>query len=374
MSARSLYVGLMSGTSLDSIDAAIVEIEGATARVLASHSESIGTALRQRLLELAESPSTTLEEMSEADRELGILFARATRTLLERASIPAHRIAAIGSHGQTIRHRPGGSSGRPGFTLQIGDPNTIAELTGICTVADFRRRDVAAGGQGAPLVPAFHQEIFGKPGVERVVANVGGMANVSLLYSDGRPAKGFDTGPGNALMDAWTFRHLNLPFDEDGRWAMSGRVDEALLEALLQHPFFGLPPPKSTGREDFNSAWLDGVLRELPRRVSAQDTQATLLELTARTLANGVVNAMPECSELFLCGGGARNVALAGRISELLAGRSVATTEVLGVHPDWVEACAFAWLAHQALQGKPGNLPSVTGASRRVVLGGIYPP
>lgn len=373
MPKQGLYVGLMSGTSLDSIDAVVIETNGSEAKLLASHSHPIENELRRRLLTLAESPSTTLEEVGEADRELGIQFAQAVGDLLSRAAIPPERIVAIGSHGQTIRHRPARGSPNSGFTWQIGDPNTIAEITGICTVADFRRRDVAAGGQGAPLVPAFHQAVFGLPGVSRVVANIGGMANVSLLPESGSDARGFDTGPGNALMDAWTTLHLGLPFDSDGGWALSGEADVALLSALLRHPFLGLPPPKSTGREEFNLAWLDRTLADLGREIAPQDVQATLLEFTARTLAAGIVDAMPECTEVYLCGGGARNVALVDKLADLLPDRKIATTEQLGVHPDWVEACAFAWLGHAALTGHPGNLPSVTGASRRVVLGGIYP-
>jgi anhydro-N-acetylmuramic acid kinase len=373
MQKQGLYVGLMSGTSLDSIDAVVIQTDGAQAKLLASHSHPIENALRHRLLALAESPTTTLEEVGEVDRELGIQFACAVRDLLSLAAIPAIRIVAIGSHGQTIRHRPARSGPSRGFTLQIGDPNTIAEMTGICTVADFRRRDVAAGGQGAPLVPAFHQAVFGSPGVDRVVANIGGMSNISVLPESGSDATGFDTGPGNALMDAWTTLHLGLPFDADGDWASSGKADMALLSALLRHPFLSLPPPKSTGREEFNLPWLERALGELGRRLEPQDVQATLLELTARTLIAGIMDAMPTCTEIYLCGGGARNVTLVDKLAQLLPGRTVATTEHLGVHPDWVEACAFAWLGHQSLIGSPGNLPSVTGATRRVILGGVYP-
>lgn len=373
MSRAGLYVGLMSGTSLDSIDAALIRIDGASANLIASHTKPLASGLRQQLLALAEGYSTTLEELGEADREIAVHFAEAVQELLTRAGIPAEDVVAIGSHGQTVRHRPcRGGSGR-GFTLQIGDPNTIAEMTGICTVADFRRRDVAAGGQGAPLVPAFHQAVFAKRGVDRVIANIGGMANVSLLPANGSIARGFDTGPGNALMDAWTTTHSGMPYDEDGLWARSGRVNDTLLTELLRHPFLHLAPPKSTGREDFNIEWLGKVIIDLALDISPRDVQATLLDYTAQTLAAGIIGSMPECTDVFLCGGGAKNSALVGRLSTLLGDRRVDTTAPLGVHPDWVEACAFAWLAHQALTMCPGNLPSVTGAARPVVLGGIYP-
>ena len=371
MSPSDLYVGLMSGTSVDGIDAVIIRTDGATATLMASHSKAISEDLRSRLLRLTEATTTTLEEIGEADRDLGVLFAHAVEELLTLSNISHERITAIGSHGQTIRHRPSRDSSRSGFTLQIGDPNTIAELTGICTVADFRRRDMAAGGQGAPLVPAFHQAVFALDGVDRVVANIGGMANVSLLPGDGARAQGFDTGPGNVLMDAWIERHLGAPFDEGGRWALSGVADSTLLSQLLDHPFLALPYPKSTGREEFNLAWLDSILESSPR-IEPHDVQATLLEFTARTLTCSINDAMPGCTEVYLCGGGAQNAALVGRLTALLGGKKVATTEQLGVHPDWVEACAFAWLGHQALSGKPGNLPSVTGAKRLVVLGAIY--
>ena len=300
MSTPRLFVGLMSGTSLDCVDAVVARFDGEAAHLVFSNSTPIPEELRLRVLELAESPSTTLEEVGRVDRELGTLFARATIELLEISCLGPADISAVGSHGQTIRHRPGASADAPGFTLQIGDPNTIAELTGICTVADFRRRDVAAGGQGAPLVPAFHQSAFSKRGVERIVANIGGMANISLLPGDGRPARGFDTGPGNVLLDAWILRHLRHPFDLDGRWAETGTIDQRLLARLLDHPFLLRAPPKSTGREDFNILWLQEMLASTGREIAPQDVQATLLEFTARSLTAGVLDAMPECEEVYL--------------------------------------------------------------------------
>jgi anhydro-N-acetylmuramic acid kinase len=313
-----------------------------------------------------------LEEVGELDRELGVLLAEAALELLEKAGIPVRDVRAIGSHGQTVRHRPP-RGGKYGFSSQIGDPNTIAECTGICTVADFRRRDVAAGGQGAPLVPAFHDRIFREPGIDRVIANIGGISNISLLPGESTaPVSGFDTGPGNTLMDAWTLRHLGQPFDHEGQWARTGKLNEALFGLLIAHPFLAMPPPKSTGREEFNLAWLEGTLSTLPG-IEQRDIQATLLEFTARTLSAGIRVSMPTCKEVFLCGGGAMNHFLVARLEVLLAEQRVATTESLGVHPDWVEACAFAWLAHQTLEGESGNLPAATGASHHVCLGGIYP-
>ena len=373
MSGPRLFVGLMSGTSLDCVDAVIARFDGPHVQLAFSNSTPIDQNLRSRVLFLAEGASVTLEELGWVDRALGTLFAQATNDLLDLAGLRASDITAIGSHGQTIRHRPCSADNATGFTIQIGDPNTIAELTGICTVADLRRRDVAAGGQGAPLVPAFHQAVFGKGGVDRVIANVGGMANVSLLGRHGDVARGFDTGPGNVLLDAWIFRHMQALYDEDGRWAEAGSVDAGLLHCLKGHPFIGHPPPKSTGREDFNIRWLDRVLEGMGREFDPQDVQATLMEFTAQTLSEGMLSAMPECSEVFVCGGGAKNLALMRRLSTLLGARRVSSTNELGIHPDWVEACAFAWLAHQAIEGLPGNLPSVTGARRPVVLGGVYP-
>ena len=363
----------MSGTSLDSVDAVLIRFAVTGPELIGSCNTEIEPHLRIRILGLAESSTTTLEEFGALDCELGLLFACAAKQVLALTGTAARDVVAIGSHGQTVRHRPARNAEVRGFSLQIGDPNTIAETTGICTVADFRRRDIAAGGQGAPLVPAFHRAVFGKADANRVVANIGGMANVTLLPKGGAETRGFDTGPGNALMDAWTQRHLGSSFDRDGRWASSGRVNATLISLMLEHTFFALPPPKSTGREEFNLAWLDSLLATLTDAIPPSDVQATLLELTARSLSMGITTAMPECTEVYLCGGGARNIALRGRIAQLLGeDRSLGTTEALGIHPDWVEACAFAWLAQQALGGAPGNLPSVTGAAHPVVLGGIF--
>ncbi len=363
-----LYIGLMTGTSLDGIDAVLVEFGDAVPRCLAAHTEPYHPHLRKALLELCQSRSS-IERMMELDIRLGRMYAREVNRLLTLAGISAGDVTAIGSHGQTIRHLPGGDCPA---TLQIGDPNTVAQLTGITTVADFRRRDMAAGGEGAPLVPAFHDAIFRRPGEHRVVVNIGGIANVTLLPGDGgKPVGGFDTGPGNILMDAWAARHLGVPQDEGGGWAAGGRVDPRLLELMLGDPFFHRPPPKSTGRDHFNPAWLDQWRRtaELP----PQDVAATLCELTATTIASAIRRHAPATGRIIVCGGGVHNGTLMQRLRRLAAPRRVESSAKHGVDPDRVEAIAFAWLARRTLKGEAGNLPPVTGAGDPAVLGGIYP-
>jgi len=284
--------------------------------------------------------------------------------------VSAAQIIAIGSHGQTIRHRPPGSP-EGTFTLQIGDPNLIAELTGINTVADFRRRDMAAGGQGAPLVPAFHRAIFHSPNKNRVIVNIGGMANITWLPAQG-PVIGFDTGPGNVLMDTWIAEHLGKSYDQDGAWATSGQVCTTLLAELLAEPYFKMLAPKSTGRENFNRSWLEDHLRRLVSTPALGDIQATLLELSAITIADSIKGLDQIPKEVFVCGGGAYNTALMQRLARLMPQDSVASTAALGVDPQWIEAMAFAWLAQQTLNHRPGNLREVTGATREVILGGVY--
>lgn len=342
-----------------------------TAHLECSLSAEIPADLRHRLLAVAEADLADPDEIGSLDREFGQALAEACLQLLAHARMGPTDVSGIGSHGQTIRHRPP-RHGAPGFTWQIGDPNIIAQVTSIDTVADFRRRDVAVGGQGAPLVPAFHDWLFGVSDRRRSVVNIGGMANVTLLPGRSHAVAGFDTGPGNALMDSWTARHLGMPFDHGGEWARSGRVIDGLLATLLEHPFLSMIPPKSTGREEFNVAWLDDVLaRREP--VAPADVQATLMEFTAVTISQSLRRAMPLCDEILLCGGGAHNSSLAARLGELCAPATVTDTLAAGLDPDWVEAGAFAWLAHRTLQGLPGNLPEVTGARESVSLGGIYP-
>jgi anhydro-N-acetylmuramic acid kinase len=282
--------------------------------------------------------------------------------------VPAREVTAIGSHGQTVRHQP---DGRRPYSLQIGNPDIIATGTGVTTVADFRSADIAAGGQGAPLVPPFHDWLFASPGESRVILNIGGIANVTILPPDERPVIGFDTGPGNTLMDRWIHRHRGKSFDEGGAWAASGEVDDALLERLLSFGYFRLDPPKSTGLEDFNLDWLD---RHEVGAYEPADVQATLAELTARSVAMDVRRHADEANQLFVCGGGAHNSHLMQRLAANLPDVRIDTTLAVGLDPDWVEAIAFAWLAMRTIRNEPGNLPSVTGASRKVVLGTIHSP
>lgn len=364
------YIGLLSGTSMDAIDAALVELE--PLQLLATYTFPLPSPLRQELFTLVERRTTSLEELGSLDSRLGHLFAKATIELLNKAKVPATEIQAIGSHGQTLYHwiQPP----HP-FTLQIGDPNIIAEMTGITTVADFRRRDIAAGGQGAPLASAFHAATLSHPHYHRAVLNIGGMANISFLpTAPEKRVRGFDTGPGNALMDDWTSRHLHKPMDEGGHWAASGQINQPLLQRLLSDPYFSLPPPKSTGREDFNIAWLDRMLSELEATLTPADIQATLCVFTATSIKLAVQHYGSQTEELLVCGGGANNKTLMQMLQKLLAPCLVTTTATYGIPPQWVEACTFAWLAKQTLQGRPGNLPEVTGAKHPVVLGAIYPP
>lgn len=366
-----IYIGLMSGTSLDSVDAVAVEYDGQRVQLLASHSEAFPADLRQRTLALMHPGADEIERLGRLDLALAELFARAANQLIEQQRLDRTSIRAIGSHGQTVRHRP-----EARFSLQIGDPNLIAERTGLPVVADFRRRDMAAGGQGAPLVPAFHNALFRDDGIDRVIANLGGMANITLLPRDRvRPVSGHDTGPGNVLLDGWIRHHLDLNYDRDGAWAASGSVLPALLEKLLDLPFFSARPPKSTGREQFNFDWLNGCIAAAGAEAeSPESIQATLLELTALTLCREIRAALGESGEVYLCGGGSHNSYLKARLETLLKPYGLGTTAELGLDPDWVEACAFAWLAARTLQGLSGNIPPVTGAAGERILGAIYQP
>jgi anhydro-N-acetylmuramic acid kinase len=363
------YIGLMSGTSVDGIDAVVVSIalSGKTT-VETVHQHAIPPDIRRWIHELCGPGEDELDSAGTLDVELGRLFADAANAVLRRAGLAPPDIRAIGSHGQTVRHRPHGPNA---FTLQLGNPSVIAEHTGITTVADFRMRDMAAGGQGAPLVPAFHRAQFHAPGKHRAIVNIGGIANVTYLPgTETQPVLGFDTGPGNTLLDQWNAEHNQTTHDAGGAWAASGVVQPALLQRLLSDHYFAKSPPKSTGREHFNLAWLEMALRETGS-FAAADVQATLAELTAQSIARDLEQ-LSAIDEVLLCGGGTRNTDLVGRLARQLRGKPLASTETLGIHPDWVEAAAFAWLAHRTLQGLPGNLPSVTGARKEVILGGVY--
>ena len=374
MSAR--YLGLISGTSVDTIDAVVVSFDPdtGTSGPLVAHDHPFPPRLRRELLGAAADEGVTLAQVTDLDVEVGHLFADAALALLTRAGLAAPDVAAIGSHGQTIRHEP---HGRWPSTTQIGDPSVIAQRTGITTVADFRRRDVAAGGQGAPLAPAFHHALMSHPSQGRVIVNLGGIANVSVLApADSPEAKrplGFDCGPANGLLDAWTRRHLDTPFDRDGEWAATGRLHAPLLARMLADPYFSQPPPKSTGRSYFDERWIDEQVRSTGEMVAPADVQRTLCELCAQTVAQSIEAHGGGAEEVYLCGGGIHNRLLFERLAARLAPRMVAGTDALGISPDYVEAAAFAWLAMRTLAGHTGNLPSVTGASEGVVLGAIHP-
>jgi anhydro-N-acetylmuramic acid kinase len=359
------YIGLISGTSMDAVDAAIVDFNSPQPKLVAYHAEPIPELLKQKTRLLCVPGENEINRLGEADVEWGQLFALATQTLLQQAGLSSTDIIAIGSHGQTIRHSP--TSKHP-FTLQIGDPNNIAALTGITTVADFRRMDMACGGHGAPLAPAFHRHLFQQAQQDTLVVNVGGIANITYLPADKtQKVIGFDTGPGNTLMDAWCQLHLKLPFDENGAWAMQGNINQDLLARLLDDPYFSQPSPKSTGPEYFHLNWMNS-------EISAVDTQRTLLELTAQTLTNAILPLVSsKFSEVLLCGGGARNGALLQRIQSLLGQNfSVLTTDHYGAPADWLEAMLFAWLAKMRLEEKPLDLSNITGSHKSVLLGGIY--
>jgi len=369
--ANSLYIGLMSGTSVDSIDAALVDFSGGTLKLLGSFDLPYDSRIRQKIFELTKPSDNEIDRMGAMDRLLGKLFAKAVNHLLDESGYSATDIQAIGSHGQTIRHRPKGAGKSDGFSIQIGDPNTIAQLTGITTVADFRRRDIAAGGQGAPLTPTFHSELFGSDSEDRCILNIGGMSNLTYLPKDGA-VLGYDTGPGNVLMDAWIRSFGKSNYDTNGEWAAAGSVNQELLQKLLSHSYFRMQAPKSTGREDFDLSWVTLALEQTITPLTPQDVQATLTELSAVTISDGLKNTCAPGTRIFICGGGVHNSLLFDRLKALLPTYSVATTDVLNLHPDWVEAVAFAWLAKRTLERKPGNLPSVTGASETLTLGGVY--
>ena len=361
----ALYIGVMSGTSLDGMDIALIEL-GASIKLLASHYTPMPPSLRAELLSLCASGPDEVARCAIAENHWVELAAQGVHALLTQQQLSPQDIRAIGSHGQTIRHEPA-----LGYTVQIGNPALLAELTGICVVGDFRRRDVAAGGQGAPLVPAFHEALFTHESGYRAVLNVGGFSNLSLI-TPAEPVAGFDCGPGNVLLDAWIQDTRGDLYDRSGQWAASGRVEPALLNTLLSDPFFKTQGPKSTGREVFNLNWLKHHLFSLPA-FPAEDIQATLLELTALTIVDSLQSAQPHTDELLVCGGGAHNTALMTRLASLLPQTRVNSTQVKGVDPDWVEAMAFAWLAHCCLENIPTNRPSVTGARGLRILGAIYP-
>ena len=365
----NLFIGIMSGTSLDGIDVALCTFEDASCQLISTQFTPYSADVKVALLALHTPSENELETSILLGNQLARLYADAVNTLLTAAKKTANDITAIGCHGQTIRHRP-----ELHFTLQIGNAALLAELTGISVVSDFRSRDIAAGGQGAPLVPAFHQAIFGDANKNRAIVNIGGIANVTVLAKSGNglnssPVLGFDTGPGNMLLDNWTKLRLGKDYDANGAWAATGVVLNTLLSNMLAEPYFMLPPPKSTGRDLFNDHWLKQHL--LYPHLRSEDVARTLVSLTAHTIYDSI--ALIDIDEVYLCGGGAHNVLLVASLKELLGDRLLATTDALGVGVDWVEAVAFAWLAKQTIENKPSNLPVVTGAKGLRVLGAIYP-
>ena len=357
-----LFIGLMSGTSADGIDAVLVKSDGERGRLVATHHRPMPQDLRAEILAFRQPGDDELHRLATLDAQLADEYAVAVLALLTDTGVSTEAVSAIGQHGQTLRHHP---SGDIPYTVQIGDPNRLAERTGITVVADFRRRDMAAGGQGAPLVPAFHAAQLAMPGIATAVVNIGGIANVTLIAADGG-VTGWDTGPGNTLLDAWVSRHQGVPFDDGGDWAATGEIIHPLLSGMLEDPYFARPHPKSTGPELFNLDWVTSHLVG----EAAADVQRTLVELTAASIARALVDASPKVVRV--CGGGARNGFLMQRLCARLPECEVTTTAAAGVDPAWVEAWAFAWLAEQTLAGQPGNVPSVTGAKGPRVLGGIY--
>ncbi len=360
------YVGLMSGTSMDAIDAALVEFDS-KAHLKLYREYPIDNSLRHQVRLINEK--SDLGHIADLDHELGHLFAKAVNDLLKEANISSDKVIAIGSHGQTILHKPDSTHKT---SIQISDPNIICAETNITTVADFRRMDLAFGGQGAPLASAFHQYQFQQDGKSLVILNIGGIANITLLPSDNSKVIGFDTGPGNGLLDDWIQLNKNEEYDKDSAWASSGREDNELLEQLLSDQYFSLSPPKSTGREYFNLKWLKGYLSKLNSQLAPEDIQATLLQLSATTICNAIQNVANKYEEVLLCGGGAYNPAFLKSIQYLLPNIKVSTTADYGLTPDCIEAVTFAWLAKQRMENKPANIPDVTGANKAVLLGGIY--
>lgn len=361
------WIGLMSGTSMDGIDAVLVSFQGKTLCTHATRSSPYPEGLRQRLI-LASQNQATPDEVGELDTLVGALFADAAEALIRESSADRSSIRAIGSHGQTLRHQP---SGPARFSLQIGNPSIIAEKTGVTSVGDFRSRDMAAGGQGAPLVPAFHQHYFGSKNEDRCILNLGGIANITWLPSDpNSPVTGFDTGPANALMDAWCQDQTGRPYDEDGQWAQEGIVNQALLNDMLSDAYFERPAPKSTGKEKFNLCWIRTLVQR-HEEVRPEDVQRTLLRLSVIT----TVRQMPQSPTMvvYACGGGTRNRLFMKELAQALSPIRILSTAELGLDPQWVEPTAFAWLARQTISSLPGNLAEVTGARGPRILGAIYP-
>ena len=360
------YIGIMSGTSLDGVDTVLVDFSGSSFSLLYTCYIPYDQSLRAALLDLSQPGGNELHRAAILSNQLSRQYAHVVGQLLEKSGIDCREVMAIGCHGQTIRHCPQPENG---YSIQLVNGALLAELTDMTVVTDFRSRDIAAGGQGAPLVPAFHHEMFTHQDIHRLIINIGGITNITSLPITGS-VNGFDCGPGNMLMDAWCLKHTGMAYDRNGSWAESGKMIDSLLENLLGFPYFSLPPPKSTGREMFSLDWLQLYLRG---DEMAQDVQSTLLQLTVRTITNSVKIYYPAVRELYLCGGGVHNGALVTRLKQQLPSLKINLTDMLGIEADWVEACAFAWLARQSIERSPGSLSAVTGAAGSRILGAIYP-
>lgn len=367
------YIGLMSGTSLDGADGVLVDWSFGPPRVVAAASADFSDALRAECLSLNTAGPNELHRAAWVGHQLALVYSQVIQELLDQGRVPRNHIQAIGAHGQTVRHQPPGVASSPPYTWQINQPALLAEWTGIDVVADFRSRDVAAGGQGAPLVPGFHREIFGRPDAPVAVVNIGGMANVTLLPAEEGPVTGFDTGPGNVLLDLWCQRHTGAWFDRDGAWGATGTVHHGLLDQLLQEPYFQRRGRKSTGRDLFHAQWLDEHVAGFDL-IPPQDVQATLSALTATTIAQCILESTDgPVGQVVVCGGGSRNRTLMQALETTMAGVSVVISDTLGWPAHWVEAAAFAWLARRFVHRQAGNVPSVTGADGPRVLGALYP-
>jgi len=363
------YIGLMSGTSMDAVDAALVKFDNKT--ILKSYNEyPLETSVKNQIRQINEK--SNLIDVAILDNKLGYIFADAANDLIKQANINSNQVAAIGSHGQTILHAP---TIKNRTSIQISDPNIISAQTGITTVADFRRMDMAYGGQGAPLAGSFHEYQFKENNESVVILNIGGFSNVTFLSYDENKIIGFDTGPGNALLDDWIKENKNMEYDKDGIWANTGKADSELLEVLLKDNYFSLPKPKSTGREYFNLKWLKNNLNKLNKKLAAETVQATLLQLTVITITDAIKQCASRFDKVLVCGGGAKNPLLMKNIQELLSTLTkVTTTSDFGLPPDCIEAVAFAWLAKKRLENKLINISGITGANKNAVLGGIYEP
>lgn len=369
---QEYYIGVMSGTSLDGVDVALVTFNDSVPQLIATHHHPMPSALKQDVMAINAGVPLSIQAVGKLDHQLGHLFAEAVLTLLAHPDCPVtpRQIRAIGNHGQTVFHQPEGDTP---FTLQLGDANLIAARTGIDTIADFRRKDMAYGGQGAPLVPAFHRTLFSHPTSTQIVLNIGGIANISVLSADGNVI-GYDTGPGNGLIDHWCQHHTGSSFDCDARWAQQGQVITPLLQQMLTDPYFSKSAPKSTGREYFHLKWIEDQLRALNQTYADHDVQRTLTELTVVSIADQVRRQQTGPSpQLLVCGGGAMNPLIMQQLTQQLPEWHVTTTQQVGIDGDFMEAMAFAWLAQRRVHNLTSNLPQVTGASKAVSLGVIYP-